>query len=194
MKKFFIFIFVIAIIAMLVKGLDGENEKTSEPQGTVPAVNGLNVPATQQKLMDLLAAQETAYFGTTQHEEREALATEQEQALCNEIGYDIKDWVGTIESLKTVSGKSGAVEIKVSDKLTLMTWSGSVADGQDDSLIAPNSDLFKALTGLKAGDNVRFSGRIAPDRTRCYRYANLSSRGRKKEPKLIVLFSEIKPL
>ncbi len=63
---------------------------------------------------------------TKKVKEREALETLQSEVLCKDIGRSANDWLGIVESVTSEPGKKGYITIKVTDTLTIMTWSVSI--------------------------------------------------------------------
>ncbi len=109
-------------------------------------------------------------------------------------GGAVEHWVGTITKVGTVfGGKEGHVSVAVGNDAHLRTWDRASEDAKDHTLVDPNSDVYRALADLKAGDRVRFSGAFVPKGTSCLRETSLFARNGMLTPGFVFRFTEVGP-
>jgi hypothetical protein len=98
----------------------------------------------------------------------------------------IKGWTGQIVDMGTNNAGKIYLAIRIADRINLMTWKKAFPDLGHHTLIPKGSPLFAALSGLKAGDSVRFDGKYQS-------FVNLKERAKVFDTDLIVMFTAIAP-
>ena len=117
------------------------------------------------------------------------------QDICRTIPSPaVSGWVGTIAALSTNSEGKGVLSIQIAPRVLVKTWSNAVSDYGDGTLIDPASPLFRAASLLQAGQRVRFSASLIPDRTDCFREASTSLAGSIAEPEFIMRLEDIQAI
>ncbi|MET0840063.1 MAG: hypothetical protein ABWY19_14875 [Marmoricola sp.] len=106
----------------------------------------------------------------------------------------VEDWVGTIKDVGTVvGGKQGHLTLALGHDVELRTWDRSSDDAQDHTLIDPNSDLYRDLADLGAGDRVRFSGSFRPRGASCLHETSLFAKNGMLTPGFVFRFTAVAP-
>ena len=116
-------------------------------------------------------------------------------ALCKMLSsHRVQDWVGTIYELSSNSEGKGVLSVQISDNVYIKTWNNKLSDIGHDTLIDPNSSLFKTLSGLSEGNKIKFSGSFLPSDTDCIREGSLTLSGSMTEPEFIMQFERVQSL
>lgn len=106
----------------------------------------------------------------------------------------VEDWVGTLQDVGTVSGgKQGEVSVAVGNDVKVHTWGRESEDGKDNTLVDPNSDVYRALADLKSGDKVRFSGVFVPRGATCFQETSVFARNGMLTPGFVFRFTAVAP-
>lgn len=106
----------------------------------------------------------------------------------------VEQWVGTISEVGTVfGGKQGHLTVEIGQDVKLRTWSRESEDGDDHTLIDPNSDVYQALADLKSGDRVRFDGRFVPKGASCLHETSVFARNGMLTPSFVFQFTSVAP-
>ena len=117
---------------------------------------------------------------------------ERKLALCENLASPHVDgWLGEISTLSSNSEGKGVLEIKLDTDLHVQTWNNAVSDIGSGTLIEPQSDLFKKLSGLSVGQTIKFAGDFISDDTDCVREASLTQAGSMTDPSFIMRFTGI---
>jgi hypothetical protein len=106
----------------------------------------------------------------------------------------VHDWIGTVGKVGTVlGGDKGHAQVKIADDVTLKTWSRQSEDEKDQTLVDPNSDVYRTFADLKRGDEVRFTGKFLPDGSRCLHETSLFDRNGMLTPGFVFRFTAVAP-
>jgi hypothetical protein len=117
-------------------------------------------------------------------------------------GVTISNWHGKIDNISTTSGGAGVLSIVISRNIKLSTKSfvslpedPDTIDKQNDTILANDSEIFKTLSGMQAGQSVVFSGRFYPadDKNICAYSMNPDAYVTLKDPEFLFQFTELKP-
>jgi hypothetical protein len=100
-------------------------------------------------------------------------------------------WVGKISELTSNGDGKGVVSIELAPNVHFSTWNNALSDIGDNTLIDPNSSLFKSLSTMKKGDVVRFSGRFSSSKTDCVREKSLTLAGSMTDPAFTMRFTSV---
>lgn len=117
------------------------------------------------------------------------------KAICAAVsGGKVDNWSGTITTLDTNGDGMGVVAIRLTPQLHVTTWNNALSDIGSDTLMDPDSAVFRKFAALAEGAPVLFSGRLlrdpqAPD---CFREASISMSGAMRDPEFIIRFSDVR--
>jgi uncharacterized protein len=103
----------------------------------------------------------------------------------------VSDWVGKVETLSSNSDGLGVLSIQIAEGVSIKTWSNAISDVGDQTLIDPESAVFKRAIALKVGQRVIFGGQFIPSSTDCIREGSLTLAGSLTKPEFIFRFSNI---
>jgi hypothetical protein len=104
------------------------------------------------------------------------------------------DWVGTIEDVGTIfGGTDGHLSLSIGNDVDLKTWTSGSDDAKDHTLIDPDSEVYRALSELHSGDEVKFSGTFAPRGRSCIHETSIRARNGMLTPGFIFDFTAVAP-
>ena len=86
------------------------------------------------------------------------------------------------------------MEIKLDNKLTLVTNSTSLGDWGDNTLINPDSILFKTAMYFSKGDKIKFNGSFfsrSGKKSTCLRHTNFTLKSRINKPEYLFKFTKV---
>ena len=121
------------------------------------------------------------------------IKAQRDRALCVAfLSPLIDDWTGTIKKIDSNSDGKGVLEISIAPDIQVKTWDDAFLDIGDRTLIDPGSPIFTAVSAMKEGQRVSFSGRIFKGKgSDCVKESNLSLRRQVEEPEFIFKFSKV---
>ncbi len=106
----------------------------------------------------------------------------------------VEDWVGTITKVGTVFGdKQGHLTVELTDDVQLRTWGRESEDGDDHTLIDPNSDVYQSLAEMHSGDRVRFEGSFVPRGASCLHETSIFAKNGMLSPSFVFRFTAVDP-
>ncbi len=105
----------------------------------------------------------------------------------------VQDWSGKLYNLTTNGDGLGVVTIDLGNQVWVKTWNNSLSDIGSNSMMDPDSGVFRKFSVLKEGQRIRFSGRLirkrsAPD---CFEESSITMNGSMDEPEFIIRFSNV---
>lgn len=110
-------------------------------------------------------------------------------------GATATDWLGTIVDLGTNGDGKAYVSVKLHcarGDVILHTWTMSITDAADETMLAPSDPRFATLSTLAPGAQVRFSGTfIEGDEANGWRETSLTERGGMRAPELVFRFTSV---
>jgi hypothetical protein len=116
-------------------------------------------------------------------------------AICKVLGsLQINNWEGTIFNLSSSSEGKGVLEIAIGPDIHIKTWGNAFSDFNYNTLIEPDSPLFKTLSQMHKGARVRFSGQFMAGDTDCIEEDSITQQGSMAEPQFIFQFSSVSPI
>lgn len=106
---------------------------------------------------------------------------------------EVEDWVGTIETLTTNGDGLGVLEIEIDNDIYLETWNNFISDAGSNTLIDPDTELFKTLSSLEEGQRVKVSGSFIElnEKLDCFIDQRLTQRSTMMKPKFVFRFSSV---
>jgi hypothetical protein len=115
-------------------------------------------------------------------------------ALCSVLRDGARGWTGTIARLSSNGDGKGVLSIQLTPDVTVKTWNNSLSDISDQTLIEPDSVMYRQLVAMKNGDKVTFTGNFFPSDSDCVKEASITQRGSMSDPEFIVRFTDVRPL
>lgn len=125
--------------------------------------------------------------------QRGGIKAERDNEICKIMqNKNVERWVGYVSNLSANSDGFGVLSVAVAQDVTLKTWNNSMSDTGANTLISPESALFKKASKMNVGQKVAFSGTFFKSNSReCLREASLSLGGALRAPEYIFRFSDI---
>lgn len=116
------------------------------------------------------------------------------KAFASKHGMQLDNWTGTIKRMTTTG--SGDAILAVSSttcgqKIQLNTWSASLFDIGDKTIIKQSSPIFNVLEPLPVGAPIKFSGRLFADERKGFKEMSVTERGSMIDPEFLFLFTSI---
>lgn len=116
------------------------------------------------------------------------------RAICGavKVGKAI-DWTGTLTELTTNGDGLGVVTIAIADDVSVQTMNNAFSDISSNTLIDPDSAVFRKLSTLKKGERVKFSGTFVtpPTNVDCLWEISITMDGAMDEPSFVMRFSDV---
>jgi hypothetical protein len=173
--------------ALLIGMLAGGSGKSAS--NPVPAQP---MPADQARFTKAVLAARTSYKSASNELAAGGIRNSRQQAICNAVmDQSASGWVGKISELTSNGDGKGVVSIELAPNVHVSTWNNALSDIGDNTLIDPNSSLFKSLSTMKKGDVVRFSGRFSSSKTDCVREKSLTLAGSMTDPAFTMRFTSV---
>jgi peptidoglycan hydrolase-like protein with peptidoglycan-binding domain/uncharacterized protein YecT (DUF1311 family) len=101
------------------------------------------------------------------------------------------NWIGTVNKLSTNGEGKGVLYLQIAPNIYVMTWNNALSDISDETLIDPQTNLFRTVSQLHEGQKVRFSGRFPASDTDCIKESSLTLGGSITEPNFIIKFESV---
>jgi hypothetical protein len=154
-----------------------------------------DLPAGEKEFIRITIEKAAAYRAAPNDLAKGGIRNARKVAICNGLpSPQVQDWIGTIYNLSSNNEGKGVLEVQISHDVYIKTWNNSFSDIGDQTLIDPNSDLFRTLSNLKGGSAIKFSGSFLPSDTDCIREGSLTQSGSMTEPEFLMKFNRVEPL
>ena len=95
-----------------------------------------------------------------------------------------KDWLGTIQNMGTDSDGDAYVTIEIADRVVVETTNNSLSDMMEHSLIKNGTPLYRELSNLNSGQNVKFTAILGD-------FHDLTEDGKVNDTEIGAQFSDI---
>jgi hypothetical protein len=154
-----------------------------------------SLPAAQQAWLKAVGKAQSVASGGNEMQVVDA-RKERAEGMCAALGKSLAatDWVGTVDSVETVlGGDSGVLSLRVAEDVSVGTWNNGFSDVGDDTLIAPDSELWDQVANLEEGDQVQFSGTFLQDDDDCIKESSVMDVNGVETPAFIFRFSSATP-
>lgn len=172
--------------AIVVGTLVGGGSSAIPPTPSVPA------PSDQARFMAAVAQARSQFASAPNELAAGGIRNIRQRTICSALqGRHADGWIAKISYLSTNGDGRGVITLELAPGLRISTWNNAVSDYSDKTLIAPDTQLFKSLAGMKKGDTVRFSGRFFPSDVDCVREQSVTLAGSMKNPVFTMRFSSI---
>lgn len=155
-----------------------------------------DLPATQVAFAQAVLGYVGLYRSAPNELKKSALrarrASDIRTALRGNLRFD--SWVGSVKEMGTNGDGDASLEVDIAnDNLRLKTWSNSVSDRLDRTMIKAGSALYDVVSELKEGQAVKVSGTFIPSERDFVNEVSVSEMGSMTEPEFVVRFSLIAP-
>lgn len=165
---------------------DADADARASPAQPSPPVRGA-LPGDQAAFLAAIEDARRSYRAAPDDLARGSVRPGRAAALCRAVpSPDVRDWVGTVAAVGASPEGKGTLSLQLAPGVTARTWGTAASDYGDGTLIEPSSPLFPAVTSLRAGQRVRFSASLVPDRADCFREAGTSLSGSMTAPEFIM--------
>jgi len=144
----------------------------------------------QKGFIDVVHDYASQYDSAPNELKKSALVKKRAEAIAKLPGSSskVEGWYGTIDSMGTNGDGDAYITIRpLVNDISLGTWNNSFSDISSNSLIKSGSPLFDAVSDLKEGDVVMFSGSIG-------QLKNMTENGKMTDPDFLFKFSKIKKM
>jgi hypothetical protein len=167
--------------------------QTGTPADMGPAAPLLEAPAKEAHLIQIVSQSQQESSGAQNDMQRGGIKNKRDKDICSLMtNLNVKNWVGTIKEIGANSDGKGVVEIEIAENIILKTWNNALSDISSNTLIDPNSQLFRTASSLKVGQSVKFTGKFLDgNEGECLDESSLTLTGKLREPEFIFKFSSI---
>lgn len=152
------------------------------------------IPANEQAFIDVVQKAKTTFANAENDLQKGATRRERAKAVCQAISSStVSGWVGTIEEMTSNSEGLGVLSVKLTNNVVVKTWNNALSDVMDNTLIDPDTAMYKTLSSLKKGTRIKFSGNFIDDdhQLDCYRESSLTLSGSMTDPEYVFRFNSI---
>lgn len=149
----------------------------------------------EKKFIDILVDTQNQTKSAANDMQRGGIKAARDKQICTLIkDRKVKNWVGYVDSLGANSDGHGVLSIALAPNVYLKTWNNALSDLGSNTLINPDTELFKRASAMTIGQKVRFSGTFVSILSKaCLHEASLSLNGSLLVPEFIFKFSDISP-
>src|SRR6478735_4274739 len=173
-------------VGALLAGMIAGGGKSAPPAPTVP------IPSDQAGFTGAVSAARTAYRSAANELAAGGVRNNRQQAICRVVrDQSASGWIGKISQLTSNGDGKGVRQIEIAPNIHVSTWNNAVSDIGSNTLIDPNSSLFKSLAAMKPGDVVRFSGRFSSSNVDCVRENSVTLAGSMTDPVFTMRFTSV---
>jgi hypothetical protein len=171
-KRAAIFVFVVAVVLI---------GATQEAEAQMPPAEQEFITAVRQGQAAYRAAPNEMAKGGTRARRR--------AAICQSLpSLAVSGWIGQIQKLSSNSDGQGVLYISLAPDIRVETWNNDFSDVSYHTLIEPSSALFAAVSQMKEGDQVIFSGTFFPSDVDCVEEHSLTLDGSMTDPEFVFRF------
>lgn len=157
---------------------------------------GQSIPSDEQRFIDVIDSARTKYKAAPNEMLKGVERVNRRKAICNTLNSrNVSNWVGKITKLDS-TGKDamGVLAISIAKDIRLKTWNNEFSDKQFGTLIGGESGLFRAVSSMKVGDTVRFSGNFFNSEKDCVHESSITDSGSMDDPEFIFRFYQVELL
>lgn len=166
-------------------------EVASEKRTTVP------LPPSQKSFIEVLSSFQGEYSAAPNELKKSAVRNKRRNQIRKVLNGKVRisKWVGTLQDMGTTSERKAYISIRLEgSKYEVKTWNNAVSDIMDDTLIEPESSLYKKIAELSEGDKVIFSGSFITGKDDFIREGSMTESGAMLDPEFIVKISDIRKI
>jgi hypothetical protein len=154
-----------------------------------------DMPQDQKQFIDIVEHFDRAYAQADSDVAKDATRLQRARAICAAVRTPaVHNWTGTVFKVSSNREGKGVLGLTLSAHMRITTWSESIADIGDNTLIDPKTPLFDQAVLLKKNQQVLFSGSFIPDPTDCFRETSITLSESMDEPEFLFRFTDIAPV
>jgi hypothetical protein len=154
-----------------------------------------DMPQNQKQFIDIVERFDRAYAQADTDIAKDATRPQRAKAICAAVRTPIvHNWSGTVFKASSNPESKGTLELTLSTHVKITTWSDSIADIGDETLIDPKTPLFDQAVLLKKNQQVLFSGSFIPDSTDCFKEISITLSDAMGQPEFLFRFSDVSPM
>lgn len=192
---------VIAVAVLFYAGMEilsrpaDQHQTEARKALRTPVVAGAVLPAEEQGFIRAVQQSQAAFQSAPNEMAAGGIRFQRRAAICQILPtMFVSDWAGRITTLESNSDGKGVLGISLADGISVKTWNNDISDIGDRTLIEPSSPLFAAVSQMKVGDQVLFSGTfLSPGNdVDCVKEASVSLRGSMSEPEFLFRFTVVR--
>jgi hypothetical protein len=197
----FIVVVMLAVIAGEEDGPGAINRAPPPAAATLAPGTSIRPMSEQMRAMmptdevAVIAAVESArrqYAAATNAAAEDASRGARAAAICAALrSRSVDGWIGTVSALGGNADGKGVFAVEIASKVAVKTWTNSLSDVADKTLIEPSSPLFAAASQLHKGQMVRFGGIFFQNAGDCVREASMSLAFSIDDPEFIFRFGSV---
>jgi hypothetical protein len=162
------------------------------PQTT--AGGGIFTTPDEARLIDIVADARQAYRAGANDMAKGAARPARAHALCAVFPrLDVNDWTGKVAVLSTNNDGRGILSVEIAKDVQITTWNNALSDASSNTLLAPDSALFRKAVALHVGQSVTFAGTFFAATPDCIKESSLTIEGAMTKPEFIFRFSNLLP-
>jgi hypothetical protein len=151
------------------------------------------IPLPEQTFVNIIATYMAQYNAAANDMAKGAARHARKVAICNAFSSPhISNWAGTIQTLDSTGSGNGVLSIAVNPNLTISTTNNDISDALDHTTIPAGSALFNAVSAMKTGDQVYFSGDFQTSDDDCFEEDSLTTDGSMQQPDFDFRFTAVR--
>jgi len=151
------------------------------------------IPADQAAVIAAINVGRDGYRNAANDLVRGGARADRKREMCRHLrNRRARNWVGTIADLTTNSDGKGVIKIRIAEDVHVLTMNNAFSDIPFGTLLEPTSGLFRTLSTLAVGTQVKFSGRFFASDPDCVQEASLTLRGAMLDPEFVIRFSGVR--
>jgi hypothetical protein len=159
-----------------------------------PVASRFVLPAEEQGFIEAVQESQIAFQSAPNEMAAGGFRFRRGVAICRALPTrTVSNWVGRIAMLESNGDGKGVLKITLADDISVETWNNELSDIGDHTLIEPASALFAAVSQMKVGDQVLFSGTFlnGDNDVDCVRERSLSLHGSMRDPDFMFRFADV---
>ena len=95
--------------------------------------------------------------------------------------------------LSTNNDGRGILSVEIAKEVQITTWNNALSDASSNTLLAPDSALYRKAVAMRVGQPVTFAGTFFTATPDCIRESSLTIDGSMTKPEFIFRFSNLLP-
>jgi hypothetical protein len=169
------------------------NEAPGRTRDAVPTE--IRLPADEQAFIEAVQQGQTAFQSSPNELAAGRIRFQRGVSICRILAKrSISDWTGRVTTLESNSDGKGVLAITLADNISVTTWNNDLSDSSYGTLIEPSSTLSAAVSTMRMGDQVSFTGTFFPggNDVDCVKEASMSLHGSMQEPEFVFRFMSVR--
>ena len=197
-----------------------ENASSTEPDSTINVdsdikkleTNKYEMPVDQVQFIKIISEAQEKHKEVENDMQRNSIKLTRENAICDlaKEGLYVQNWIGKVVKVDATNEGKGILVVEIAKDISLRTnYSEDIKMDFDydepeeivqlssETLIEPNTELYKKVSMLKQQHIVRISGTFFSGDTKdgfCLKEGSLTLKGNLSEPEFIFGFASVDPI